>query len=184
MSFSLDHPPEKKFFCGKNRLTKQQNCRVSLVNDSFDFWQNKSHTIAAHNVCFYICGWSFQHNCCHNKGTTLNSRVKDIIYRSYHTFYVTSHCVTVIDYDLLGNCFAYIFRTLKHNYDDENVSYSIRCFSRFSPNVRMETFLSEINADVVQNFMQETREHPWLKMHEIRRLDCKPLSDAFDSPTL
>jgi hypothetical protein len=30
----------------KNRLTKQQNCRVALVNDSFDFLQNKSHTQA------------------------------------------------------------------------------------------------------------------------------------------
>lgn len=42
----------------------------------------------------------------------LNSRVKDIIYGWYRTFCVTSHCVTVIDCDLLGNCFAFIFASL------------------------------------------------------------------------
>lgn len=96
----------------ENRLTKQQNCQVFLVNDSFDFQWNKSYNIAQ-SVCVCLWMWmSFQHNCCHNKGTMLNSRVKDIIYRSYHTFCVTSHCVTVIDYDLLGNCFAFIFASL------------------------------------------------------------------------
>lgn len=53
----------------------------------------------------------------------LNSRVKDIIYRWYHTFCVASHCVTVIDCDLLGSCFAFIFAKLKHNCDDEYISF-------------------------------------------------------------
>lgn len=64
---------------------------------------------------------SFQHNCCHNNIKDLNSRVKDIIYRSHHTFCVASHCLTVIDCDLLGTILLSVFlRPLKHNYDDED----------------------------------------------------------------
>lgn len=55
----------------------------------------------------------------------LNSRVKDIIYRRYHTFCVISHCVTVIDCDLLGNCFAFSLKKLNHNFLMTNIFHAV-----------------------------------------------------------